>query len=357
MKCNPKNQDGNYINSSISPVVRYHTLVNMELPEKITPQSPERRPQEHIVFGESPLIIASDASLQRGEEFNRIRERISQVVGEWETQLTELLAEANALLIHQNDTLQTLSDRLKLEIGQIQEIQESLLPQQLPELPGLEFAAHYLPSTEASGDYYDFLDLSSNHIGMLVADVSGHGAASAVVMAITRVLAQAHLSQLLLAGGALSVLNSLMARYIPGDQFVTAVYAIYNRLSHNLSYATAGHPPPIHWRAKEQSVAVLPTKPRFPLRLFAQVEYETLQCPVEPGDVVLFYTDGLTELTDAEGHMVGEHKLVEWVAECPNHTASGLLWHLLDRASLFTEGKPPKDDFTIVVLHRTETHP
>jgi phosphoserine phosphatase RsbU/P len=326
----------------------------MELPGKPARWITDRHPQEHIVFGESSLVHASDVSLLRSQEFDRIRERISQVVGEWETQLTELLAEANSLLIHQNDALQALSDRLKLEVGQIQEIQESLLPQQLPELPGLEFAAHYLPSTEASGDYYDFLDLSSNHIGILVADVSGHGAASAVVMAITRVLAQANLTQLLLAGGALSVLNSLMARFIPGDQFVTAIYAIYNRLSHNLSYATAGHPPPIHWRAKDKSVAVLPIKPRFPLRLFVQVEYETLQCLVEPGDAVIFYTDGLTELSNAEGEMVGEQKLADWVVESPNHSASGILWHLLDRASLFTEGKPPRDDFTIVVLRRTE---
>ncbi len=335
-------------------ILRYHTPANMDSMEDSSRLSKERHPQEHIAFGESPLVVASEATLLRSDEFNRIRERISQVVGEWETQLTDLLAEANGLLIHQNDVLQSLSNRLKLEVEQIQEIQESLLPQQLPEIPGLEFAAHYLPSTEASGDYYDFLDLSSNHIGILVADVSGHGAASAVVMAITRVLAQANLGQLLLAGGALSVLNSLMARYIPGDQFVTAIYGIYNRLSQNLSYATAGHPPPILWRASDKSVNILPIKPRFPLRLFAQVEYETLQCPLGPGDSVIFYTDGLTELSDSEGSMVGEQMLVKWISECPTHTASGILWHLLDRASLFTEGKPPKDDFTIVVLRRTE---
>lgn len=327
----------------------------MDSPDRTSHVSPNLHPlEQHIAFGESPLVIASDASIQRSEEFNRIRDRISQVVGEWETQLTNLLSEANALLIKQNEALQTLSDRLKLEVGQIQEIQESLLPQQLPDHPGLEFAAHYLPSTEASGDYYDFLELSTNHIGILVADVSGHGAASAVVMAITRVLTQAHLSQLLHAGGALSVLNTMMARFIPGDQFVTAVYAIYNRLNHNLSYATAGHPPPILWRASDKSVCVLPIKPRFPLRLFAQVDYDTLQCPIEVGDTVIFYTDGLTELTNSEGQMPGEQKLVEWVADCPSDTASGVLWHLLDRASLFTGGKPPKDDFTIVVLRRTE---
>ncbi|MCC6732534.1 MAG: serine/threonine-protein phosphatase, partial [Candidatus Omnitrophica bacterium] len=208
--------------------------------------------------------------------------------------------------------------------------------------------------TEASGDYYDFLELTRHHLGVLVADVSGHGAASAVVMSITRVLAQAHLNQLLHAGGALSVLNGLMARFIPGDQFVTAVYAIFNNLTHKLQYATAGHPPPILWNAREKQSSILPTKPRFPLRLFLQVEYETLEVSLEPGDAVIFYTDGLTELANADGEMVGEKKLAEWVHECPTKTASGFLWHILDKASLYTQGLPPKDDFTIVVLRRLQ---
>lgn len=309
---------------------------------------------EHIAYGESAASILVDTSMLRGEEFNRIRHKISAVVKNWESQLTELLVEANSLLIRQNDELQNLSERLKMEMEQIQRIQENLLPQELPEFPGLEFASHYLPSTEASGDYYDFLELTRHHLGVLVADVSGHGAASAVVMSITRVLAQAHLNQLLHAGGALSVLNGLMARFIPGDQFVTAVYAIFNNLTHKLQYATAGHPPPILWNAREKQSSILPTKPRFPLRLFLQVEYETLEVSLEPGDAVIFYTDGLTELANADGEMVGEKKLAEWVHECPTKTASGFLWHILDKASLYTQGLPPKDDFTIVVLRRLQ---
>lgn len=289
-----------------------------------------------------------------GEEFKRIRERISQVVNDWENQLTGLLSEANALLLRQNEELQELSYRLKAEMEQVQYIQENLLPQRLPEVEGVEFASHYLPSSEAGGDYYDFLKLTSHHTGILVADVSGHGAAAAVVMAITRVLARAHLEDLLQPGGAMSVLNSLMARFIPGDQFVTAVYAIYNQLTGGLTYATAGHPPPILWRERDKSALALSTKPRFPLRLFDEVEYETLECHLDPGDAVIFYTDGLTELADSSDNMVEEGGLIDWIQACPVHTASGILWHLLDRASLFTEGKPPKDDFTIVVLKRNE---
>jgi sigma-B regulation protein RsbU (phosphoserine phosphatase) len=289
-----------------------------------------------------------------GANLEQIRERITRVAKDWEHQLTDLLAEANALMIRQNAELRTISDSYRREVEQIQEIQESLLPQSIPEIPGIEFASHYLPTTEASGDYYDFLDLSAHHTGVLVADVSGHGAAAAVVMAITRVLAQAHLTQLLQAGGALSVLNSLMARFIPGDQFVTAVYGIYNRLNHAFDYATAGHPAPIHWSESKQAATLLPIKPRFPLRLFDEVAYETLTCRIEPGDAIVLYTDGLTELTNAKDEMVGESLLTDWVSESPSHSAAGILWHLLDQASLYTQGIPPRDDFTIVVLRRTE---
>jgi serine phosphatase RsbU (regulator of sigma subunit) len=83
------------------------------------------------------------------------------------------------------------------------------------------------------------------------------------------------------------------------------------------------------------------------------VEYETLDKTLAPGDAVVFYTDGLTELAKTNGDMVGEETLLSWVADCSTQNASGILWHLLDRASLFTEGAPPRDDFTIVVIRRT----
>lgn len=290
----------------------------------------------------------------QGEDFERVRSRITEVVEDWKDQLEELLGEANKILLRQNDELQNLSFRLKHEVEQIQQIQESLLPQHAPVIEGLEFATHYLPSSEASGDYFDFLDVSRHHVGILVADVSGHGAASAVVMAITRVLAQAHLNQLLSPGGALSVLNGLMAKFVPGDQFVTAVYAIYNQRSHTVAYATAGHPPPILWRHQSKSIEILPVRPRFPLRLFPQVEYDTLECQLNAGDALLLYTDGLTELQDDTGEMVGEELIGEWMASSPNHSASGILWHLLDKSSQFTKGVPPKDDFTLVIIKRTD---
>lgn len=293
------------------------------------------------------------AAFRETETYHHFQRRINELVTEWELGLTDLLGEANNLLLRQNEELTQISERLTLEMRQVQAIQESLLPQHLPDFPGLEFASHYLPTAEASGDYYDFLDLSSNHVGILVADVSGHGAASAVVMAIMRVLAQANLNQLLLAGGALSVLNSLMTRFVPGEQFVTAVYSIYNRLTGSLSYATAGHPPPILIRAADKSVSLLPTKPKFPLRLFEPVEYETLEVRLEPGDAVIFYTDGLTELWNTDRELAGEERLVEWLKDSPPETASGILWKILEQASLFTEGSPPVDDFTIVVVRRT----
>lgn len=297
---------------------------------------------------------AREAFLE-SETYRHFQRRIDEVVEGWERVLTELLGEANDLLLRQNEELTQVSERLTLEMRQVQAIQESLLPQRLPEFPGLEFASHYLPSGEASGDYYDFLDLSSNHVGVLVADVSGHGAASAVVMAIMRVLAQANLNQLLLAGGALSVLNSLMTRFVPGEQFVTAIYGIYNRLSGSLSYATAGHPPPILIRAEDRSVSLLPVKPKFPLRIFEPVEYETLEVRLQPGDAVIFYTDGLTELWNIDRELAGEARLVEWLQGSPAETASGILWGILEQASLFTEGHPPVDDFTIVVMKRSES--
>ena len=99
--------------------------------------------------------------------------------------------------------------KLNLEMSQVRDVQESLLPEYPPEIEGLDFACEYLPSGHASGDYYDFLTPTEELVGSFVADVSGHGAPSAVVMAITRVLVQEHLRSTQSAGEALSKINSL----------------------------------------------------------------------------------------------------------------------------------------------------
>ncbi|MCA9415860.1 MAG: serine/threonine-protein phosphatase [Candidatus Omnitrophica bacterium] len=295
------------------------------------------------------------------ERISNLNQRLNDPESLSPDELLELVNTATTLLIHQERNMQALKGgyeealaKLNLEMSQVRDVQESLLPEYPPEIEGLDFACEYLPSGHASGDYYDFLTPTDELVGSFVADVSGHGAPSAVVMAITRVLVQEHLRSTQSAGEALSKINSLMHRFIPGSLYVTGVYLLYNHQTHDFQYATAGHPAPIIWRNAEKKAAPLPIKARFPLKFLPEVDYESLESHLDPGDLLVFYTDGITELTNGGGEMVEQAGLLQWVENAPKETASGFLWGLLDQASCHTGGVPPEDDFTVVVLRREE---
>ncbi len=295
------------------------------------------------------------------EEISQINLKMTQAEDLSREDLLELVNQATTLMIRQDHYIQELSshyqetlNKLNLEMSQVRDVQESLLPDKAPQLEGVDFASEYLPSGHASGDYYDFLRPTEDLLGCFIADVSGHGAPSAVVMAITRVLVHEHLEHMKSAGEALSKINDLMHQFVPGSLYVTGVYLLYNHRTHEFQYSTAGHPAPIIWKEKDQKASPLEIKPRFPLKFLPDVEYETLESQLDLGDILVFYTDGITELTNDAGEMVQQTGLLEWVTQSPKDTSAGFLWGLLDEASRYTGGVPPEDDFTIVVLKRTD---
>lgn len=317
-------------------------------------------PSESFPNGEAPLEPV-DESNRLLAEVSALNQRTISLGSMDRDDLVELIQEATQLLIRQNENIRDLSvhfnqtlARLNLEMSQVRDVQESLLPDHPPQIEGVDFACEYLPSGHASGDYYDFLTPTEDQVGVFIADVSGHGAPSAVVMAITRVLVQEHLRSIRSAGEALSKVNSLMHRFVPGSLYVTGAYLLYDHRTHRFRYATAGHPAPILWKESEKRAQPLEIIPRFPLKFLPDVTYETLESSLDPGDVLIFYTDGITELTDGEGSMVGQEKLLDWIGKSPKATSAGLLWGLLDFASRHTGGVPPEDDFTVVVLKRTD---
>lgn len=317
-------------------------------------------PRTEFLSPETPPGNPSNQVTRWIEEISGINQKLTAPENLSREDLLDLVNEATTLMIRQNRSIQDLSAhfqetlaKLNLEMSQVRDVQESLLPEYPPQIEGLDFACEYLPSGHASGDYYDFLTPTDQLVGSFIADVSGHGAPSAVVMAITRVLVQEHLQAMQSAGEALSKINNLMHRFVPGSLYVTGVYLLYNHKTHCFQYATAGHPAPIVWREADGKAYPLEIKPRFPLKFLPEVNYESLESHLNPGDLLVFYTDGITELTDGSGAMVQQGGLLEWVEKAPKETSSGFLWGLLDQASSHTGGVPPEDDFTVVVLKRT----
>ncbi|MGA3067399.1 MAG: PP2C family protein-serine/threonine phosphatase [Tepidisphaeraceae bacterium] len=191
--------------------------------------------------------------------------------------------------------LKSAYDALDREFKMVGHIQRSLLPTSLPEIPGLDLAAHYETSTRAGGDYYDFFPLSKNRWGIFMADVSGHGVPAAVRMAITHALAHTRPESDLCSCDMLMYLNSVLeGRYIgQTGAFVTAFYGIYDTIHHRLKYSSAGHPPPRLARGGE--IVPVDGPGGIPLGIEPDVDYREYEIPLQSGDRMLLYTDGISE--------------------------------------------------------------
>ncbi|MFN0010927.1 MAG: PP2C family protein-serine/threonine phosphatase [Phycisphaerales bacterium] len=259
--------------------------------------------------------------------------------------LSRKLAAANAALEH--------------EMNVVAEIQRSLLPSTLPDLPTLDLAAEYCPSTRASGDYYDFFPLADGRLGMLIADVSGHGTPAAVLMAILHAIAHMRPGEPDPPAHVLSDLNAaLAARYtMTTGTFVTAFYGVYDPRSRRLTYSSAGHNPPLLLDGQTGAVGRLDRAQGLPLGVLDDSKYTDASTPLDPGDTLVLYTDGITEAhapaNTTGDRLFGEARLEATIYRCakvaPVAGAQGVIDEILRDVEAFANGRPADDDRTIVV--------
>jgi sigma-B regulation protein RsbU (phosphoserine phosphatase) len=245
--------------------------------------------------------------------------------------------------------LQAAYESLDRELSIVAEMQRSLLPRELPAIPTLEMAVHYQTSKRAGGDYYDFFPLPDGKWGLFLADVSGHGTPAAVVMAITHAIAHSYPSPILPPDEVLEYVNrKLTARYT-GDTgtFVTAQYAVYDPRTRELAYSCAGHHMPRHRRGGR--IVGLEGPVGLPLGIDPDERYESASVRLAPGDVLAFYTDGFTEAFNAGRQMFGAEGLDKALLG-NGLNAQGLLESVLSAVDGFTQGKPPADDRTLLVI-------
>lgn len=201
--------------------------------------------------------------------------------------------------------LKAAYDALDHELKAVGHIQRSLLPHTLPQIPGLELAAHYETSQRAGGDYYDFFELPEGKWGFIIADVSGHGIPAAVRMAITHAIAHTRPNAALAPGEMLAYLNTILEeRYIGRTgAFVTALYAVFDPGAGRMVYSTAGHPAPRFVRGTE--VISLDGDGGLPLGISQDAGYPEHEIMLRPGDRLLFYTDGVSEAFNSAHEQFG----------------------------------------------------
>jgi sigma-B regulation protein RsbU (phosphoserine phosphatase) len=250
---------------------------------------------------------------------------------------------------------------LDRELQVVGQIQRSLLPGELPKIPGFELAAYYLTSARAGGDYYDFFPLDNvggsgrNGWGVFIADVSGHGTPAAVLMAITHALAHAQPGTHTPADVLLRYLNAQLARwYTRGGTFVTAFYAVLDPVSRTLTYSVAGHNPPRLVRGGR--ILPLDERAALPLGIDTDQTYANVELPLERGDRLLLYTDGITEaVAPARAaiprQLFGVGRLDSLLRDCAStSSARECIDRIRSEVAAFTASAPPTDDQTLIAI-------
>lgn len=240
-------------------------------------------------------------------------------------------------------------DALDRELKVVGDIQRSLLPGALPEIPGLDLAAHYETSQRAGGDYYDFFPLSKNRWGIFIADVSGHGVPAAVRMAITHALAHSRPDSDLCACDMLTYLNSVLeGRYIgQTGSFITAFYAIYDVQSRRLTYCSAGHPSARV--ARDERIFSLDGKAGLPLGIEPNVRYAEDEFQLQRGDRMLLYTDGISEAFSPSRDQFSTERIDAALAKSDGNAAC-LLKTVLTDLKNHTGPTQPTDDRTMLAI-------
>ena len=262
-----------------------------------------------------------------------------------------------AQLVRQQQRQAQERERIEQELRVARLIQQTLLPKEVPDLEGYKLAAYYQPAREVGGDFYDFLKLDDEHLGLVVGDVTDKGVPAAIVMATTRTMLRASAQRLDSPGEVLKRVNDVIVRDIPPNMFITCLYAILNLESGVLRYANAGHDLPYRRRKRKRSSEAGGAEELratgMPLGLLPGMSYEEKEIVLGRGDSVLFYSDGLVEAHDPHRQMFGFPRLQGLVGAHPG--GATMVDFLLEELARFVgDSWEQEDDITLVTLQRSE---
>ncbi len=241
----------------------------------------------------------------------------------------------------------TQSKQQEQELAKARDIQEGLLPKKIPQVRGLEVAAAWQPASTVGGDYFDVLKFSERKIGVCIGDVVGKGISAALLMANLQASFRAFASEEISPGTLVGKLNEVISNNIASDKFITFWYCTIDTKEDRLTYASAGHWPPILFHKSGEGVPL--REGGMPLGIFPDRKYENGGFPLSSGDRLVLYTDGLTEAMDSDKQEFGEGRLLELCSRNIALSASELLAAIRKEVVSFCNGNF-QDDFTLVVV-------
>lgn len=256
-----------------------------------------------------------------------------------------------AQLVRDQQTQARANERIQHELRVAQLIQKTLLPKDLPALPGWQVTAYYQAARQVGGDFYDFIYFDDGRLGLVIGDVTDKGVPAALLMATTRSVLRAIAQRLVAPGEVLERVNEVLYPDIPPKMFVTCLYALLDPDSGQLQFANAGHDLPYHRHTTGEVTELRATG--MPLGLMPGMHYEEKEVWLAPGEVILFHSDGIVEAHNEHREMFGFPRLMRLVGE--HEDGKTLKEFVLDDLAAFTGADwEQEDDITMVTLQRSE---
>lgn len=239
--------------------------------------------------------------------------------------------------------------KIMQELDIARNIQQSLLPSTTPIVQGADVTAFSLPAKQVGGDFYDFIPIADNTLGLVIADVSGKGVPAALFMALSRALMRANSLNDPRVAHAVRQTNRLIMEWASSGLFVTLFYAIMDTVTRTMHYVSAGHNPPFLYRHRTGEIEKLEAD-GIALGVMEDIELEEKEITLETGDVVVLYTDGVTEATNLQEQDFGEDRLMEFLTTHHELSAQELIAQIQQRVLAFTGEAPQFDDITLMVV-------
>ena len=275
--------------------------------------------------------------------FSKEDQRLLSIIASQSAQTIE-----NARLYEEEKQLRRYEHELELA----RRIQHGLVPKTRPETDRLDIASHFSPADKVGGDYFDYFDFGNDRIGVVMADVSGHGPAAALVMTMVKGVLHAMSHGFESPDLVLSELNDVLNEIGPNDMFVTMVFLVFDLRKNCLQFSNAGHNPLVCYDGQSKSCQ-MQELPGPALSITSRAEYRIKQIDLSPGDLILIYTDGVTEAFNEQGQMFDESRLIQCVREAGAEKARVVVQKIKASLDAFRSGARQSDDIAMIALKIT----
>jgi sigma-B regulation protein RsbU (phosphoserine phosphatase) len=269
-----------------------------------------------------------------------------------DVEVLQFFADAAAIsiekaMLHKQLVEQELIGR---QLETAREVQLKLLPRSSPDLPGYDIAGICIPTDEIGGDYFDYIPLSHNRLGLAVADVSGHGIPAALVMTAFRALLRTKALGRSRPANIANAIDQLLPEFTGNKHFVTVLYAVLESSSGDLTYISCGHPPPLLLRANGEVETLNRHNPA--LGIFQNLHYSDEEVNLAVEDILVLYTDGVFEIMNRHGESFGIQRLEQVIRENRQLAADEIILKVIQATQVFSDDYGFLDDFTLVIVKR-----